>query len=143
MCAMQAISKEYMSLIHRFPLMPIQTKVQLKRAAAVVDDLSDRLAHLSQSERAYFDVLCDLIKHYEKNAYPYQRLTPAEALKYLMDVNGLALKDLTPVVRHGSHLSAFLHGKRGLSKANAVRLGEYFSVSPVLFLPKDPESQSV
>jgi HTH-type transcriptional regulator / antitoxin HigA len=142
MCAMQAVSKDYMGLIHKFPLMPIQTKAQLKRAAAMVDDLSDRLTHLSQFERAYFDVLCDLIKHYEKKTYPYERLEPVEVLKYLMDVNGLTLKDLTPAVRHSSHLSAFLNRKRGLSKANAVRLGDYFRVSPALFLPKTSKQRN-
>lgn len=135
MSAVQIVSKEYINLIRKFALMPIRTKAQLRRAAAVIDELSDRLGRLSKPERAYFDVLCELVKHYESGiCQPLERLTPPEALKYLMEVNGLTLNDLLPVVRHKSHLSAFLNGKRGLSKVNALRLVERFKVSPKLFL---------
>jgi HTH-type transcriptional regulator/antitoxin HigA len=134
MSAVQAISEDYMNLIRRFPLMPIRKKIQLKQAANLVDELSDRLSALSRDERAYFDVLCDLIKHYESEQFKPDAVTPAEALKYLMEINNLTLNDLVPVVHHKSHLSAFLHGKRSLSKANALRLAERFKVSPALFL---------
>lgn len=135
MSAMRAISEEYMSLIRRLPLMPICTKTQLKEATVVIDELSDRIEQLSKDERAYFDVLCDLVKHYEStNMRAVDHLEPVEALKYLMEVNGLTLSDLVPVVRHKSHLSAFLNNKRGLSKANAIRLADRFKVSPALFL---------
>lgn len=134
MSAVQAVGEDYMSLIRRFPLVPIRTKAQLKRAASLVDELSDRVRSLSRSERAYFDVLCDLVKHYENEQYKPSAVSPAEALKYLMEVNGLTLNDLVPVVRHKSHLSAFLNGKRSLSKANAIRLAAHFRVSPLLFM---------
>lgn len=136
MSAMEAIDEDYMNLIRRFPLMPIRSKTQLKRAAEVVDELSDRLASLSMGERAYFDVLCDLIQRFESERSKPINVGPAEALRYLMEVNGLTLNDLVPIVRHKSHLSAFLNGKRQLSKANAARLAERFHVSPALFLPK-------
>jgi len=135
MRARQEISEDYMHLIRRCALMPIHSRSQLKQAVAMVDELSDRLKDLSSAERAYFDVLCDLVKDYEtKRHWKTEQLKPADALKYLMDANGLTLKDLVPIVRHKSHLSAFLNGKRGLSKANALRLAERFKVSPVLFL---------
>jgi len=134
MNTVRAVSEEYLNLIRKFPLMPIRTNNQLRQAAKVVDQLSDQLPHLSSSERAYFDVLCDLIKHFEDEQYKPGDVTPREALKYLMEVNGLNLNDLVPIVRHKSHLSAFLNGKRSLSKGNALRLAERFKVSPALFL---------
>lgn len=135
MSAMQAIDPDYMNLISRFALMPIRTKSQIKQATDLVDELSDRLETLTKPERAYFDVLCDLIKHYEsENCRAIEKLSPVEALGYLMEVNRLKLSDLVPIVRHKSHLSAFLNGKRGLSKANALRLAEYFKVSAQIFL---------
>ena len=131
----QVVYKKYMGLINKFALMPIRTKSQLKQAASIIDELSDRLNSLSTDERAYFDVLCELVKSYEsKHCQPTIKMTAAEALKYLMEANNLTLTDLAPIVRHKSHLSAFLSGSRGLSKANALKLAEMFKVSPKLFL---------
>jgi len=77
----KSISKDYLNLIYRFPLMPIHTKEELQQAATLVDELSDRLDTLSSSERAYFDVLCNLIQRYESNIHkPANRLSPS-ALK--------------------------------------------------------------
>ncbi len=137
MSAVQIVSEKYMNLVRRFPLIPIRNKSHLHLAAKIVDELSDRLEDLYIDERQYFDVLCDLIKHYESSIYSRAKLTPSEALKFLMKENKLKLTDLTPIVRHKSHLSAFLNDKRGLSKANAVRLANHFKVSPALFLPAE------
>jgi HTH-type transcriptional regulator/antitoxin HigA len=51
-----------------------------------------------------------------------------------MDINGLNQSDLAPIVGYKSNLSAFLAGKRGLSKAVALKLAERFKVSPAIFL---------
>ncbi len=135
MSTAQRLDENYMRLIRKFPLMPIRTKAELARAVDMVDRLSDRLDQLSVSERAYFDVLCNVIKAYESQRYKPRYIDPREALKYLMEENGLTLTDLVPVVKHKSHLSAFLNGHRGLSKTNAVRLAAHFKISPEIFLP--------
>lgn len=129
-------SKEYMQLARRFPLVPIRNLNQFKRAIELVKELGLR-SDLVEEEHGYFLVLCDLVEDYErKRILLGEETTPSEALKYLMEVNGLSQKDLVDLVGYKSHLSAFLNGKRGLSKAAAVRLGERFKVSPMLFLPK-------
>ena len=129
------VKNEYMELIKRFPLAPIRSKKKFDAAIKLMKELCYRNLSLSRSEKDYLHVLSNLIIEYEKeHLEPPGKLTPVEALTYLMEVNGLKQSDLVPVVKHKSNLSAFLHGKRGLSKTNAVRLGEYFCVPPVLFL---------
>ncbi len=138
MATMKAVSatREYMNLAQRFPLVPIANKQHLQAAIALIKQLASR-EDLSKEEHGYFLVLSDLIESYEKKSGRLgPKTTPAEALQYLMEENGLTQADLVPIVGHKSHLSAFLHGKRGLSKTNAIKLAQRFKVSPMLFLPR-------
>jgi HTH-type transcriptional regulator/antitoxin HigA len=124
-----------MNLIRRFPLMFIRDKSQWIDASQLVDELSKRLSTLSTSERAYFDVLCDLIRHYESDDLLHDHIVPQQALRYLMEINDLTADDLLSVVKDKSLLSGFLNGHIELTEADAIRLGERFKVSPALFLP--------
>ena len=57
------IAPEYLALIERFPLRPIRSERELKRAAKVVDGLLDR--ERSKEEDSYLNVLSLLIEQYE------------------------------------------------------------------------------
>ena len=132
------IDRRYMELVRRFPLVPIRSKSQFEAAIHVMKALAYRLENLSSGEADYLAVLGDLIAQYEKRLPELSdQMTPQEALAYLMEANGLAQSDLVEYVGHKSNLSAFLSGHRGLSKLAARRLAEFFSVSPVLFLPRE------
>jgi len=125
----------YLQLVKRFPLIPIRDKKHFDAAIKIMKELSYKNESLSRPEADYLSVLSDLIFQYEKkHVEPPGEVTPVDALKYLMEVGGLKPSDLTPIVGHKSNLSAFLHGRRALSKGNALRLAEYFKVSPALFL---------
>ena len=129
-------TREYIRLAQRFALLPIRDGKHLQEAVLVAKELASK-QKISEEERGYFLVLCELIESYEKKLGRLgPRTTPAQALKYLMEVNGLSQVDLVPIVGHKSHLSAFLNGKRGLSKSNAIKLAQRFKVSPMLFLPR-------
>jgi HTH-type transcriptional regulator/antitoxin HigA len=130
----QVTGNDYMNLIRRFPLMFIRDKSQWRDASKLVDELSERLSTLSNSERAYFDVLCDLVRHFESEDLLQDHIVPQQALNYLMDINDLTPDDLLNVVKDKSRLSGFLNGKAELSEADANRLGERFKVSPKMFL---------
>ncbi len=98
-------------------------------------ELAYRAKDSSRAESDYLSVLGDLIAQYEKRLnLPQPKVSPVEALEYLMEMSGRTQAELALIIGHKSNLSAFLHGKRGLSKANAMRLAQYFKVSPALFL---------
>lgn len=83
-------------------------------------------------------MLGGLIAKYEKMLPRLaEELSPRDALEFLMESNGLAQTDIVECIGYKSNLSAFLHGRRGLSKRAANRLAKFFNVSPGLFLPKD------
>ena len=129
------LDDEYMQLIKLFPLVPIHGETQFAEAVKVMKGLAYHRKRLSQGESDYLIVLSNLIAQYEKQLPRLApKMTPAEALAYLMEINGLTQTDLVPLTGHKSNLSAFLSGKRQLSKLAAVRLAEYFKVSPAVFL---------
>lgn len=131
----QMIDDGYKQLISSFPLVPIRNKKQFEKAVTVMKDLAYRRASLSHGEADYLSVLASLIAQYEKRLPRLAaKMTPSEALKHLLEINGLTQAALVPLVGHKSNLSAFLSGKRGLSKQAALRLAERFKVSPALFL---------
>ncbi len=128
----------YMELIEDFPLVPLRKKSDLESAVKVMKKLVSRGDSLSIGESDYLAVLGDLIAQYEQRLPRLaDQMTPQEALAHLMETNGLSQVDLVECVGYKSNLSAFLSGQRGLSARAAVRLAEYFKVSPALFLPKD------
>jgi HTH-type transcriptional regulator/antitoxin HigA len=130
--------KAYMKLVELFPLVPLREESHFNEAVRVMKELAYRRASLSTGQADYLSVLGGLIAEYEKRIPGLaDEMTPREALLYLMQVNGLAQADLVAYVGYKSNLSAFLSDHRGLSKRAAMRLADYFKVSPALFLPKE------
>lgn len=121
---------EYMKLVARFPLVPIKNARHYKQAFAVVNELTDDPESLSPSQIDYISVLSGLIHEYEQKTHaPIKRLSPQETLAYLMEVNNLSLTALADHIGgHKSNLSAFLSGKRGLSRTVADALAEHFGM---------------
>ncbi len=95
-------------------------------------------------------MLGQLIADYERTQPKVQTLlaevsdtTAAEALAFLMQENGLTQSALARETGlDQGHLSAFLSGKRGLSKAAAMTLARRFSVSAETFLVSEQPEQT-
>src|SRR5262249_41618306 len=120
--------------IREFPLRPLRSEAALESAIAMVDTLTDR-AELSPDEQDYLDVLARLIEDYEDAHDPLPDLTGVEALRYLIEENGLSQAQLSretgiPVTT----LCEILTGKRGISPKVRAALAERFKVVPALFV---------
>jgi HTH-type transcriptional regulator/antitoxin HigA len=137
MKSMTRVSKEYLSLIKRFPLRPILDEQTLDAASEIFTELVVKAQSRTTGENDYLSVLGKLIREYEE-VHQYalaRRMTPQRALKSLMEDNQLSQSELarrlgTPQ----SVISEFLAGKRGLSKGAIVKLSNYFKVSPEMFM---------
>lgn len=75
-----------------------------------------------------------LVQRFEQERYPLGHADPLDALKSLVEERGLRQADLLPVFGSRSVASDVLNGKRGISKAHARRLADFFHVSPSLFI---------
>ncbi|PYS09691.1 MAG: transcriptional regulator, partial [Acidobacteria bacterium] len=62
------------------------------------------------------------------------KLGPQEALQALLESRNLRQVDLLPIFGSRSRVSDAVSGKREISKSQARKLGEFFSVSPDLFI---------
>jgi HTH-type transcriptional regulator/antitoxin HigA len=124
----------YLALVQHFPLRPLRSDADLDGAVAVVDALTDR-AELAPEETDYLEVLGRLIEDYEADRDPLPEMSPVEALRYLLEENGLTQAGLSaqtglPVAT----ISEILNGKRGISPRVRRTLAERFKVSPALFV---------
>jgi HTH-type transcriptional regulator/antitoxin HigA len=76
-----------------------------------------------------------LVTAYEDRHYPiHVEMTPAEALKALMEESGLKQRDLIPEIGSEALVSMILAGKRNLTVPQIQKLSARFHVSPELFL---------
>lgn len=109
---------------------------------AEYDSLADELERItfsskaSAEESAYAELLTDLLGAYDReNAIAGGKsATGADVLQLLMESQGLKQVDLVSVIGSSAYVSQILSGKRGISKAMAQRLGEFFSVDASVFL---------
>ena len=112
----------------------VRTKADNERALATVEGLMCR--RRTREEDALLDVLTDLIEKFESKARAGMRHdpTPHETLRFLMEQNGLAQKDLWALLGGKTHTSEILSGKRKISNRQASLLGKRFNVSPAIFV---------
>jgi HTH-type transcriptional regulator/antitoxin HigA len=75
-----------------------------------------------------------LIDEYEERRYPIKKATPQNVLQHLMESRNLTQKDLWKVFGSKGITSEVFHGKRSISKAQARKLAEFFSVGVELFI---------
>ena len=138
------LTKEYKALISRFPPRPIKDPTQKAAAVALMRELAMKGEKCSADEEDYLVLLGTLISSYERTQPEIQKLladadklTPEEVLAFFLEEHELTQTEIaSELAIDQGNLSAFLSGKRGLSKTNATKLASRFKVSADLFLPK-------
>ena len=123
---------KYDRLLHEIQPRPPRSKEENERLLASIEKLMQKgEAHRTPAEDSMLDLLFTLVGEYERRGHPRKKSTPAEMLHFLMGQNMLtSVKLPLPANR----VSEILAGKREVSKAQAKKLGEFFCVSPALFI---------
>jgi HTH-type transcriptional regulator/antitoxin HigA len=81
------------------------------------------------------EVLATLIERYESREYPTPEVAPHQMLANLLKTKGVKPADVARSTGiPTATLSNVLAQRRGISKQNAFKLGEYFGLSPIVFL---------
>jgi HTH-type transcriptional regulator/antitoxin HigA len=75
-----------------------------------------------------------VVEDFEDKHYQLKQATPHEILIELMTERNLKQKDLLPIFKSKGIASEIVNGKRSISKSQAKELGQFFNVSPALFL---------
>jgi HTH-type transcriptional regulator/antitoxin HigA len=124
---------EYRRLLTTYAPQPIRSQEMHERALAQLEKLMVPRPNAARS--LLIEVLATLIEKYESRENPTPAVAPAEMLAKLLATKGVkpaevAKKTGIPTAT----LSNVLAHRRGISKQNAFKLGEYFGLSPIVFL---------
>ena len=112
----------------------IENDAELERVAKSVEPLLDKGERRTREEEALCRLLLRLIEDYQQSHRAIPQLTPKGALAALLEARNLHQVDLLPIFGSRSRISDAVNGKREISKAQARKLAEFFSVSPELFI---------
>lgn len=90
--------------------------------------------NLSAEEQRLLALLSRVIEDYEDRIFPVPTSAPHQTLQFLMEQNELRQADLVEIFGSRGRVSEVVSGKRAISKTQAKALGEFFKVSPDLFI---------
>ena len=132
--------KNYLKLLDKVQLIPkvIETEAEYELNLAVAEKLIAKKNNRTPEETTLLRLLVKLIEDYEENNFnlkEWRNLSPHEILQHLLEVSHTKQADLVGIVSPSKGLiSAIVNGKRAISKEQAKKLGEYFNLSPSLFI---------
>jgi len=128
-------SNRYIELLQEFPPHPIKSEAELLEVQEVIDALIDS-GEITSEEQDYINVLGILVHEYEERNVLIPDLSGVELLKALIDEFGFKQKDLVPIFKTESIVSAILNGKRKLNIEHIEKLSDLFNVSPSTFFSR-------
>jgi len=123
----------YSNLLAEIAPKAIETEEEYDRLLAVAERLTFA-KNRTPEERALYKLLVTLIEVYETENYPMDKSEPHEILQHIMESSGTRQADLVGIIGSSGVVSEVVNGKRAISKAQAKALGDYFKISPSLFI---------
>ena len=123
----------YSNLLAEIAPRAIETEEEYDRLLAVAERLTFA-KNLTPEERALYKLLVTLIEVYETENYPMDKSEPHEILQHILESSGTRQADLVGIIGSSGVVSEVVNGKRAISKAQAKALGDYFKISPSLFI---------
>jgi len=112
----------------------IETDEEFDRMAALLEELTIPERELTPEEDALANLIEKLVVDYDDRYYAIPDAKPHEMVKFLMEQRDLKQADLVSVLGSRAQVSDLVNGKRGISKAQARKLAEFFGVSVELFI---------
>ncbi len=118
---------------------PIKTKRDYRRALKDIEGLMAAKRGTPEGDR--LDILVTLVGAWEAKHYPLDLPDPVEAIKYHMEQQGLAPKDLVPYIGSRNRVYEVLNRKRPLTLKMVWRLHTGLGI-PAESLIKVPKEQA-
>lgn len=127
-------SKTYGSLLAKYQPKIIASEDEYNRTLELIEQMMVRGEELSPEENTLLELLSILVEIYEDSQFPVEPSSPQNILLHLMDARELKQSDLVGVIGSKGIVSEVINGKRSISKAQAKALGEFFHISPAVFI---------
>ena len=112
----------------------IRNETESRRIEGETSKLLRKGDKLTPEEERLLDLLSALVERYENETEDFPASPPRRVLRFLMEQNDLRQVDLVKIFGSSGRVSEAVNGNRGISKAQAKALGEFFKVSPELFV---------
>jgi len=129
---------DYFRLVRAFPLRAIRNQPDYDEAGRILNRLLGRPGgELTDGERDYLDALVLLSADYDRKHTRFvpSKRTPQQVLRYLATEANIGPSELGRILGTSHAMaSLMLHGKRGITAANARTLADYFKVDVGLFV---------
>lgn len=103
-----------------FNIKPMKNEQDYTDALAMIDNLWD--APQDSDDGDYLDILITLVEKYEEIHFKIDEPDPIEAIKFVMEQQGLKSKDLISILGTRSRVSEVLNKKRKLNLAMIRKL---------------------
>ena len=130
----------YRQLLAKYAPQPIRSQAAYEQALAQLEELM--VPRPTAARSLLIEVLATLIEKYESREYPTPEFAPAEMLVKLLATKGVKSAEVARETGiPTATLSNVLARRRGISKQNAFKLGEYFGLSPIVFLGRQPQKK--
>ena len=123
----------YPQLLAEFVPQEIDSEVEYDRALSIAERLTFN-CDKTKAKIKILKLIVILIKDYETVHYPMDYVSPHQLLQHLMESNQTRQADLVGLIGSRGVVSEVVNGKRAISKAQAKALGDFYSVSPGLFI---------
>lgn len=124
----------YSNLLAEIAPKAIETEAEYDRLLKEAEKLTFA-KNPTPEQTALYKLLVTLIEVYEAENYAIDKSEPHEILQHIMESKGIRQADLVDIMKSSSGVvSEVVNGKRAISKAQAKALGDYFQVSPSLFI---------
>ena len=127
-------SKTYSSLLATYQPQIITSEDEYNRTIESIEQMMVRGEELTPEEISLLELLSILVEIYEDSQLAVESSSPQNILLHLMDARELKQSDLVGVIGSKGIVSEIVNGKRSISKAQAKALGEFFHISPALFI---------
>ena len=112
----------------------IETEEQNRRMNAIADRLQSKRDRSPEEDRL-LKLIATLCMNFEEKHYNVQEgVTPSAILADLMSERRLKQADMLPIFGSRSVISEVMSGKRGITKAQAKALAQFFKLPVELFL---------
>ncbi len=118
---------------------PIRTKRDYRRTLKEIEGFMTAKRGTPEGDR--LDILVTLVEAWEAKHYPLDLPDPVEAIKYHMEQQGLAPKDLVPYIGSRNRVYEVLNRKRPLTLKMVWRLHTGLGI-PAESLIKVPKEQA-
>lgn len=112
----------------------IETEAENELYLAEVSQLMALGENLTLEQEQLLRLLVILIEEFEDKHYRLKAASPNEILNELVSDREVDIKNLIPIFGSQETALEILSGKQNISKLQAKLLGEFFHLSPALFI---------